>query len=191
MAKKKNRTHLDHQTHLTVGEVSALLKHCSSRDYALFFLMYELALRRSEPGLITRSHWTGSEMYVTRKKGSLSKTRPLSLKLQKALKAWDAKRRATSSWLFPGSRAGGMTGEGVRSAFRTACLRAGLSNRADYPHILKHSRCTHLVEAGASREYIKEVAGHAMATSTDRYFHLTEKMRKQGDLLSTAILDDL
>lgn len=188
---RKIRKRLDHQPFLSLQELRRLLGICFTRDRALFAAMYEFGLRASEPGRLRRQSYTGESIYVERVKGSRSGTRPVSQRLRTLLDLW-LPGAPKSPWLFPGrDLAKGLSMEGVRAAFRAAAARAGLSTRADYPHILKHSRATHLVSAGASRTYIQDVLGHTMASSTDRYFHLTEAERRAGDAASNDLIRQL
>jgi site-specific recombinase XerD len=47
--------------------------------------------------------------------------------------------------------------------------RAGLPADRRSPHILRHTFCTHLADAGASVEEIRELAGHADIRTTTIY----------------------
>lgn len=182
------RKRRDRQLFLTLDELAKLLQVCNLRDRALFLLMYSLALRRAEPGLLRRKDYNArrGEITVVRQKGSISGTVRVSPEVQTAL-AEHLAAAPPSEFLFPGND-GGLSGEAVKCAFKTACERAGLPARAAYPHILKHSRCTHLVDNGATREYVKFAAGHARASSTEFYFHLTERMRREGDEAGDKLL---
>jgi integrase len=65
-------------------------------------------------------------------------------------------------------------------------------------HILRHTFCTRLAMAGAPTRVIKEMAGHASITTTERYMHLApgsvqeaaqkldEEIARFGDKMETA-----
>ncbi|MEZ4380463.1 MAG: tyrosine-type recombinase/integrase, partial [Nannocystaceae bacterium] len=60
-----------------------------------------------------------------------------------------------------------------RTIDRTICRAqkaAGLPPKG--PHILRHTFCSRLAAKGATPKAIKELAGHASSTTTDRYMHL-------------------
>mgnify|MGYP001581678870 FL=1 len=178
--KRRVRKRLDHAPYLTQADLATVLRVCDLRLRALVLVLYTYALRVSEPGTLARTDWRAArrELYVRRCKGSISATHAVPDAVHEALVAWDA-TRPSSPWLFPG-RAGtsrGISASMVRHLWRQAVATAGLSPRVAYPHVLKHSRCVHLRDAGARPEAIQQVAGHEQLTSTLRYFHLTEEDR--------------
>lgn len=189
--KRRSRKTFDHQPYLTVEELRTALAACDARDRALFAAMVELAMRAGEPGLLRRTDWRDGrhEVYVRRLKGSKNGTLACSDELDRALRAWEAERPA-SAWLFPGRDRAGPRGLGrdtVRELWEQAATRAGLSPRARYVHILKHTRGTLLSAAGVKREAIGEAMGHAMLTSTDRYLKVTPEDRDRLHRVSAAI----
>ncbi len=77
--------------------------------------------------------------------------------------------------LFPAYH-GTMTREAVHRALDKAVLRAKLKQHV-YPHLLRHSFATHLLEAGEDIRSVQILLGHVRITSTARYTHLTEARR--------------
>ena len=56
-------------------------------------------------------------------------------------------------------------------------LQSGLQTNV-YPHIMRHSFATHLLEHGADIRYIQEMLGHVSVATTQIYTHLDKKRLK-------------
>jgi integrase/recombinase XerD len=76
------------------------------------------------------------------------------------------------SWLFPGLR----VHEPIPSGgVQWICNKAGQAaqiNKAIYPHLLRHTFATHLLEAGMDLRSIQRLLGHASLQSTSIYLHV-------------------
>jgi len=76
------------------------------------------------------------------------------------------------SWLFPGYR---VTEPITRMGVAHICRQAGRTaklTKAIYPHLLRHSFATHLLEAGVDLRRIQLLLGHASLRSTSLYLHV-------------------
>jgi len=97
------------------------------------------------------------------------------------------------SWLFPGS--GVHTPISRRSVGRI-CRQVGKTTpltKAVYPHILRHSFATHLLEAGMDLRRIQLLLGHATLRSTTLYLHVANPALAVTDspLTTLALPPDL
>jgi len=73
-------------------------------------------------------------------------------------------------YLFPG-RQGHLTIRSVQVLLKEAAKKAGIKKRV-YPHLLRHSFATHLVEKKVDVKHIQKILGHAHKKTTERYLHL-------------------
>ena len=70
--------------------------------------------------------------------------------------------------MFLNARGGRLTRQGVWGLVRAAGSRAGLGERV-YPHVLRHSCATHMVDRGADIRVVQELLGHASLSTTQVY----------------------
>ncbi len=97
------------------------------------------------------------------------------------------------SWLFPGLRVHEpITSGGVQWICKKAGKAANLK-KAIYPHLLRRSFATHLLEAGMDLKSIQLLLGHASLQSTSIYLHVANPALQttQSPLSTLAIPPDL
>ena len=71
-----------------------------------------------------------------------------------------------------------LSGRWVQEVIKKYALKAGIDKRV-WPHLLRHSFATHLLDGGADLRVVQELLGHATPTSTQVYLHVTQERQRQ------------
>lgn len=166
---------------LDPDEVSRLLSQNLNdpmvcRDLAMFELMYSSGLRLAELVGIDLADLDLSvgQVRVTGKGGKV-RDLPVGEHAIEAINKWLGYRRS-----MPGAdeRAVFLSSRGKRIAPRTVQMRLkklaesqGL-DRGCYPHMLRHSFASHLLESSGDLRAVQELLGHADISTTQIYTHL-------------------
>jgi len=149
-------------------------------------LFYSSGLRLSEL-CAARLEWFDEVEGFLRVTGKGSKTRLVRVggEAMEAIKDYlknerpNLVKRRTSSQIFLGIRGAGLTPERVRQIVKERARMAGIEERM-YPHLLRHSFATHLLEGGADLRVIQELLGHADIGTTQIYTHVNAKGLKDA-----------
>jgi len=163
---------------LDVDEVSALLDFPADdpeavRDRALMELLYSSGLRVSE---LTGVRWRDLDLAqgLIRVTGKGSKTRivPVGGKAIAALQALrEQDRPAADDPLVRGRLGRPLTPAGVRQRLKRRAKDQGVWKRV-YPHLLRHSCASHVLESSGDLRAVQELLGHADIGTTQIYTHL-------------------
>lgn len=82
--------------------------------------------------------------------------------------------KKSKSFIFLSIRGTALTRERVRQIIKQRATEAGIDENV-FPHILRHSFATHLLENGADLRIIQEMLGHADISTTQIYTHLEQQ----------------
>jgi tyrosine recombinase XerC len=71
-----------------------------------------------------------------------------------------------------------LSARSVQKLVRAYAIKAGIDQRT-YPHLLRHSFATHMLENGAELRVVQELMGHANVNTTQVYTHVTLARQKE------------
>lgn len=151
------------------------------RDRALLELIYACGMRVSEV-ISCKLECFDQESAFIRVLGKGDKTRlvPVGKSALEALQAYLETARpklmkpCTKSHIFLTVRGKPLTRERVRQIICERAKAAGIEQHV-FPHILRHSFATHLLENGADLRIIQEMLGHTDISTTQIYTHLEQQ----------------
>ncbi|MCF6180003.1 MAG: site-specific tyrosine recombinase XerD [Geopsychrobacter sp.] len=176
---------------LSQPEVESLLAAPSGtdplalRDRAMLEVLYATGLRVSELvglGLADINRDIGCLSAFG--KGSKQRLVPLGEVALSALEEYLAdgrelfKPKVGCAFLFLNRRGGGLSRQGFWKILRRNAQLAGIDFKI-YPHMLRHSFATHLLENGADLRAVQVMLGHADISTTQIYTHVMRERMKQ------------
>lgn len=140
------------------------------RDRAIFEMLYATGLRVSELASLTTSI-VGNSTIRVRGKGNKDRVVPVGVPAIESVQRWLAVGRpklagtAAGDALWVGVQGRSIDSRGIR---RIIQQRAGT-----FPHALRHSFATHLLEGGADLRAVQEMLGHVELATTQLYTAIT------------------
>lgn len=142
------------------------------RDKAIVETLYATGLRVSELASMRLRDARGDTVVVTGK-GNKTRMVPLGKPAQRALDLYLSEARP----LLAGADAGDALWLGVRGApMGPRGLRRSVTKRvATFPHAVRHSFATHLLEGGADLRTVQDLLGHTDLATTQIYTAVTRK----------------
>ncbi len=146
------------------------------RDNAIMELMYACGLRLSElSGLNLQDiDWQQQIIQVTGK-GQKQRRLPFGRKARDAVDGW-IKQRAiianeNETALFVSTRGTRLSNSSIQKRLKKVALTQGLNTNV-YPHMLRHSFASHILESSKDLRAVQELLGHANLSTTQIYTHL-------------------
>lgn len=163
---------------LDVDEAATLVDVTASdplalRDHAMLELLYSSGLRVSELCGV-RWHDLDTEQGLLRVTGKGHKTRivPVGRMALTALAALrESQAASVDDPVLRGRGARALTPGAVRAAIKRRARAQGVWKRV-YPHLLRHSCASHLLESSGNLRAVQELLGHADIGTTQIYTHL-------------------
>jgi site-specific recombinase XerD len=154
-------------------EVDRLIQCTANLKHRTFLMtLYSAGLRFAEAANLQIHDIDSARMQIRVASGKGNKERlvPLSPRLLTELRIYWLKYKPTD-FLFPGKKPGKPYSDTtIRKAMKQAAVKAGIRRRI-YPHVLRHSYATGLLEAGVDLLTISKLLGHASFITTMVYLH--------------------
>lgn len=152
----------------------------SIRNMALLELLYATGIRVSELTSL-RLQDIDFTLDIIRVMGKGRKERyvPFGHYAHEALQRYITETRAKlvkseHSHVFVNLRGGELTARGVRFILNEMVKKANMHG-VIYPHMLRHTFATHLLNNGADLRTVQELLGHSSLSSTQVYTHVTKE----------------
>jgi len=146
------------------------------RDKAIMELFYSSGLRLSE---LASLRWEQldlhSGMVTVTGKGNRSRMVPVGRMASAALLAWRKSRGAFASFeqpnVFVSQRGTAIATRTIQARIRYWAKHQGIPQNI-YPHLLRHSFASHMLESSGDLRAVQELLGHADISTTQIYTHL-------------------
>lgn len=156
------------------------------RDKAIFELMYSSGLRVSEICSLKIEDIFFDEKYLKIcGKGKRERIVPINDKALDILKRYIQTSRVVmvkgkkTSELFLNFRGDKISRVGIWKIVKEAMKKSGIEKNV-YPHTLRHSFATHLLQHGADLRSVQRMLGHSDITTTEIYTHVdSTHLKKQ------------
>jgi integrase/recombinase XerD len=150
------------------------------RDRALLELWYASGLRVSEVAGLKESDIKKEEgVILVRGKGGRERLVPVNALALEACEKYQSVRHETQrktnlkdkGYFFLNRAGKKLTRQAVWKLVKKYAEKAGIS-RAVWPHMIRHSFATHVLQGGADLRAVQEMLGHRSITTTEVYTHL-------------------
>jgi len=147
------------------------------RDKAILELMYSSGLRVSEVSNLLIKDIKSNKSIKVLGKGSKERVLPITNRAFNSINNYLKNTREifanekSGQFLFLGIRGGQLSDREIR---RIVNLRVGT-----FPHSLRHTFATHLLDGGADLRVVQELLGHNDPNTTQIYTHVSKKQLKK------------
>ena len=156
----------------------------SSRNKTIIDFMYSTGCRVSELINVEESDIDIEEAFVRLEgKGSKQRIVPLGSKvvinLENYLQLRNKDRKNKNNKLFISKSYKNLDRTAVFRIIKSTGVKAGI-NKELYPHILRHSAATHMLEGGCDLRTVQEFLGHSSVSTTQIYTKVTKAFLEEA-----------
>jgi integrase/recombinase XerC len=166
---------------LDVDQISGLLEAGTDsvlevRDVAMFELFYSSGLRLSELVNLNLADLDLNDKTLRVQSGKGGKTRilPIGRKAIQAIQTWLQHRVARTEMekaVFLSKNGSRLCSRSVQKRLEKWCIKKGVPQHV-YPHALRHSFASHLLQSSQDLRAVQELLGHESINTTQIYTHL-------------------
>lgn len=148
-----------------------------TRDKAIMELFYSSGLRLAELSHARLGDLDqGAGLITVLGKGRKTRVLPVGRMARAAIADWlvlrpQLARAHSESWLFLSRQGRRLSERSIQERLVHQAQRAGLDQRL-YPHLLRHSFASHLLESSHDLRAVQELLGHSDIRATQIYTHL-------------------
>ena len=147
------------------------------RDRTIIEILYSSGLRVSELTNLKVNDLKNNKSLKVLGKGNKSRILPMTDKSYNYMNLWLSKYRSeyknekSGNYIFLGVRGGKISDREIQ---RIVNLRLGT-----FPHSIRHTFATHLLDGGADLRVVQEMLGHTDPSTTQIYTHVSKKQLKE------------
>ena len=147
------------------------------RDRTIIEILYSSGLRVSELTNLKVNDLKNNKSLKVLGKGNKSRILPMTDKSYNYMNLWLSKYRSeyknekSGNYIFLGVRGGKISDREIQ---RIVKLRLGT-----FPHSIRHTFATHLLDGGADLRVVQEMLGHTDPSTTQIYTHVSKKQLKE------------
>ena len=177
---------------LSISEILELKRCCENQlETSIINIAYGCGLRRSEMVMLDAHDVLLTKGYLIVRSGKNSKRRevPLSGSIIDELKNYlqeyrydrVKQNRFSEKAMFVNADGQRISGDALNRILKNICIRSGNKNiiaKNITLHCLRHSIATHLQEAGAGMEFVRDFLGHAEIDTTQLYMIRRKKQNQ-------------
>ena len=147
------------------------------RDRTIIEILYSSGLRVSELTNLKVNYFKNNKSLKVLGKGNKVRILPMTDKSFNYMNLWISKYRSeyknekSGNYIFLGVRGGKISDREIQ---RIVNLRLGT-----FPHSIRHTFATHLLDGGADLRVVQEMLGHTDPSTTQIYTHVSKKQLKE------------
>ena len=159
---------------LTIGELKKLIEITPNHKHKLIIkLLYGTGLRVSEIINLKKEDINFEEnlIKINLAKGKKDRFVKLPSSILKELENFY--KIGDSKYLFESQRGGKLSPKTIELILSNSAKKAGIKKRV-YPHLLRHSFATHLLEQGTDLRIIQKLLGHSSIKTTQIYTQISQ-----------------
>jgi integrase/recombinase XerD len=159
---------------LTIEEIRKLIESTSNIKHKLIIkLLYGCGFRVSEIVNLKKQeiNFEESLIHVKLAKGKKDRFVKIPSCISEELSAYI--KTLNEEILFPSNRGGKLTIKTIQKIVQNGAKKAGIKKRV-YPHLLRHSFATHLLEQGTDLRVIQKLLGHSDIKTTQIYTQISQ-----------------